>query len=182
MSQSPSTTHLAKIDGNGYVEEWKGMNLRPALVRTGAPTLRCVTAKGGKQESKKMDMKAMMDIYMKLAVPGSPHKHLEEMVGSWTTRTVAWMEEGRPPMESKGTCEQKMILGGRFLQRKYTGDMMGTTFNGINIIGYDNHTKNMSPSGWIPWAPESISLNEKRVLMERPLPRRAVTMTPSEAL
>jgi hypothetical protein len=97
--------------------------------------------KEGKQESKKMDMKAMMDIYMKLAVPGSSHKHLQEMVGSWTTRTVAWMEEGKPPMDSKGTCEQKMILGGRFLQQEYTGDMMGTTFNGINIIGYDNHTK-----------------------------------------
>ena len=97
--------------------------------------------KEGKQESKKMDMKAMMDIYMKLAVPGLPHKHLAEMAGSWTTRTVAWMEVGKPPMESKGTCEQKMILGGRFLQQEYTGDMMGTTFNGINLVGYDNHTK-----------------------------------------
>jgi len=94
-----------------------------------------------KQAGKKMDMYAMMEVYMKLAVPGAPHKALEVMAGSWTTKTVAWMEEGKPPMESKGICEQKMVLGGRFLQQDYTGDMMGTTFNGINIIGYDNHTK-----------------------------------------
>ena len=94
-----------------------------------------------KHEGKKTDMKAMMDIYMKLAVPGPPHKHLQGMEGSWTTKTTAWMEEGKPPMESKGTCEQKMILGGRFLEQEYTGNMMGTEFNGINIIGYDNHTK-----------------------------------------
>jgi hypothetical protein len=34
-----------------------------------------------------------------------------------------------------------MILDGRFLQQEYTGDMMGSPFTGINVIGYDNHTR-----------------------------------------
>lgn len=87
-----------------------------------------------------MDMEAMMEVYRKFATPGAPHKLLEGMAGSWTTRTRAWMEPSKPPAEGTGTCEQKMLLGGRYLQQEYTGSMMGDTFTGINIIGYDNYT------------------------------------------
>jgi len=58
------------------------------------------------------------------------------------------MEPNKPPMESTGTCEQKMLLGGRFLQQEFTGDMMGSAFNGIGITGYDNHTRKYV-STWI---------------------------------
>jgi hypothetical protein len=34
-----------------------------------------------------------------------------------------------------------MILGGRFLQQEFAGDMMGNPFNGIGVAGYDNHTQ-----------------------------------------
>lgn len=44
-------------------------------------------------------------------------------------------------MESEGTCEQTMVLGGRFLRQECTGTMMGKTFTGIGVIGYDNHAK-----------------------------------------
>jgi hypothetical protein len=44
-------------------------------------------------------------------------------------------------VESTGTCEQKMILGGRYLRQEYAGDMMGQPFTGICLQGYDNHTK-----------------------------------------
>jgi Protein of unknown function (DUF1579) len=93
-----------------------------------------------KQEVKN-DMQAAMEVYQKLATPGSPHKLLESMTGSWNTHTKSWMEPGTPPMESKGTCEQTMLLGGRYLQQVFTGDMMGTTFTGIGVTGYDNHKK-----------------------------------------
>jgi hypothetical protein len=51
------------------------------------------------------------------------------------------MEPGKPPEGSTGTCEQKMLLDGRFLQQEYTSESTGETFTGINIIGYNNHTK-----------------------------------------
>ena len=78
------------------------------------------------QQEGKMDMQAMMDIYKKLGTPGAPHKVLASMVGSWSTKIKSWMEPDKPPMESTGTCEQKMLLGGRFLQQEFTGDMMGS--------------------------------------------------------
>ncbi len=100
-----------------------------------------------KQEGK-MDMQAMMEVYKKVATPGPPHKMLASLVGSWTTKTKGWMEPDKPPMEGTGTCEQKMILGGRYLQQDYSSEMMGSPFTGINVIGYDNHTKKFV-STWI---------------------------------
>ncbi len=97
-------------------------------------------AKEKKQKGKR-DMQAMMKVYQKVGTPGAPHKRLARLTGSWITKTKAWMEPDKPPVESTGTCKQKMLLGGRYLQQEYTGKMMGSLFKGINIIGYDNHTK-----------------------------------------
>jgi hypothetical protein len=94
-----------------------------------------------KNQPGKMDMQTMMKIYQKLAIPGTPHKRLTNLAGSWITKTKAWMEPEKPPVESAGTCKQKMLFGGRYLQQEYTGNMMGSTFKGINLLGYDNHTK-----------------------------------------
>ncbi len=96
----------------------------------------------------KVDMQQMMKVYTKLATPGAPHKRLASMAGSWSTKTTAWMEPDKPPVEGTGTCEQKMLLGGRYLEQTYTGEMMGNTFTGINVIGYDNYTKKYV-STWI---------------------------------
>ena len=99
-----------------------------------------VTADEGKHEGQ-MDMQAMMQVYEKLAIPGEPHKLLASMAGNWATKTKSWMDPSKPPMESTGSCEQKMLLDGRFLQQECTGDMMGQPFTGIGVSGYDNHTK-----------------------------------------
>jgi hypothetical protein len=94
-----------------------------------------------KSQKGEMDMQAMMEAYRKLGSPGAPHKLLASMAGSWTTKTRGWMDPNKPPMEGTGTCEQKMLLGGRFLHQEYTGEMMGNPFTGIGVTGYDNHTK-----------------------------------------
>ena len=96
---------------------------------------------GKKKEEGKISMEKMMETYKKLAVPSAPHRRLAGMAGSWITKSRSWMEPGKPPVESKGACKAKMILGGRYLQQEYTGKMMGSTFSGINIVGYDNYTK-----------------------------------------
>lgn len=99
-------------------------------------------------DEQKMDMQAMMEKFEKQGTPGEPHKRLESMEGSWNTKTKSWMEPNKPPMETAGTCEQKMILGGRFLKQKCSGDMMGKTFEGVGLTGYDNQTKKYT-STWM---------------------------------
>ena len=96
----------------------------------------------------KIDMQQIMEIYRKAGTPGDPHKLLAKLEGSWTTRTRGWMEPDKPPFESSGVCEQRMILGGRYLRQEYTGEMTGTPFTGINILGYNNHTKKYE-SVWV---------------------------------
>ena len=94
-----------------------------------------------KKPEKQMDPQAMMEVYQKLATPGEPHKLFATLVGSWTTKTKEWMEPGKPPTESTGTSEMKMLLDGRFLYQEYTSQMMGQPFSGIGIDGYDNLRK-----------------------------------------
>lgn len=94
-----------------------------------------------KKAEKQMDQQAMMELWKKLATPGEPHKLFAGLAGSWTTTTKEWMEPGKPPMESTGTAEMKMLLDGRFLYQEYNAQMMGQPFSGIGIDAYDNMTK-----------------------------------------
>jgi hypothetical protein len=94
----------------------------------------------GDQEGK-MDTQTRMEVCKALGTPGAPHKMLAGLAGRWDTKSKLWTEPSKPPMESTGTCEQKMLLGGRFLQQEFTGEMMGSPFTGIGVTGYDNHTK-----------------------------------------
>lgn len=99
-----------------------------------------VVAKDKKAE-KKMDPQAMMEVYTKLAAPGEQHKQLASLAGSWTTNTKEWMEPNKPPVESAGSAEMKMLLDGRFLQQEITGQMMGQPYSGIEMTAYDNLLK-----------------------------------------
>lgn len=103
-------------------------------------TVSTVLAKDKKPE-KQMDPQAMMELWQKLAQPGEPHKLFASLAGRWTTTTKEWMEPGKPPTESTGTAEMKMLLDGRFLYQEYNARMMGQPFSGIGIDSYDNMTK-----------------------------------------
>jgi hypothetical protein len=95
----------------------------------------------GEAVKKKMDMQTIMEIYQELAVPGAPHQLLAGMAGSWSVKGTCSMEPGGSTVEHTGTSEQRMILGGRFLQQEFSGEMMGSPFTGIGYMGYDNHTR-----------------------------------------
>ena len=94
-----------------------------------------------KKQDKQMDPQAMMEVWKQMATPGEPHKLFATLAGSWTTTNKEWMEPGKPPTESTGTAEMKMLLDGRFLYQEFTGNMMGQPFSGVGIDAYDNMTK-----------------------------------------
>jgi hypothetical protein len=97
-------------------------------------------AKDKKMEQHR-DLQAMMELYTKLAEPGEPHKLFASLAGSWTTKTREWMEPDKPPVESTGSAEMKMLLDGRFLQQEFTGNMMGKPYSSVGISAYDNIRK-----------------------------------------
>ncbi|MBS1660458.1 MAG: DUF1579 domain-containing protein [Bacteroidetes bacterium] len=90
------------------------------------------------------DMKAMMAY----ANPGPIHQMLAKSVGTWKGDITTWMQPGAPPMTTAGETTNQMILGGRYLQSKNTGNFMGMPFEGIGVIGYDN-AKKVFVNSWI---------------------------------
>jgi hypothetical protein len=96
-----------------------------------------------KKSTKKMPSEEeMMKRWQESMTPGTQHKMLEESVGTWDAEVKMWMKgPGSEPTISKGTSENKMVLGGRYLQQDFTGEMMGQPFSGMGLTGYDNFEK-----------------------------------------
>ena len=94
------------------------------------------------QDTPKRDMaaeqKAAMDAMMRAATPGDAHKRLNPMVGTFDAKVKFWPAPGAPPTESTGKSVNEWVLGGRFIQQRFEGTMMGAPFSGIGYTGYDN--------------------------------------------
>jgi hypothetical protein len=66
------------------------------------------------------------------------HRQLAYFVGDWKTKTTVWMDPKAPPQESRGTSHGEATFGGRYIETKFDGDMMGQPFSGRGVMGYDN--------------------------------------------
>lgn len=73
-----------------------------------------------------------------LAVPGRHHERLAGFAGSWSIHVRFWQEPGAAPRESDGTAELRLVLGGRFLEQRQEGSLLGKPTSGIGYVGFDN--------------------------------------------
>lgn len=92
------------------------------------------------------EMEQMMKVWADAMKPGEAHKNLMRSAGSWDTTTRTWMGgPDAPPMETKGTAENKEVLGGRFLLETVKFEIPMPTGNmpieGMGMFGYDNYQK-----------------------------------------
>lgn len=93
------------------------------------------------------DMQEMMKKWQELNALGPQHKEMAKAVGKYEALTRMWMAPDAPPMESKGSAEFELVLGGRYIQQKFhcPGIDMGTgkpePFDGLGLEGYDNFRK-----------------------------------------
>jgi hypothetical protein len=102
-----------------------------------------------KQQSNSMGMtEEQQEAMMKAMSPGEMHKGLAKMAGDWTFTNTFWMAPGQPPTESTGTMHAETILGGRYVQSVWKGNMMGQEFEGRGTDGYDNVSKQFV-SSWV---------------------------------
>ena len=101
-----------------------------------------------KHVHKPMDSQEMIAAYTKLAIPGEPHRLFASLAGNWATKTKEWMDPQKPFVESVGSADVKVLLGGRFLQQEITGSMHGKPFSGLWTVAYDNLLKRYV-STWI---------------------------------
>jgi len=89
-----------------------------------------------------------MKAWAKYMTPGDMHKMLAQGEGDWNEEITVWMDPATPPTKSTTTSKTEMIMGGRYLVSKTTGNMMGMPFEGMSIMGYDNSTK-LFTSTWV---------------------------------
>ncbi len=90
----------------------------------------------------------MMKKWQEYMTPGDMQKMLAKCTGIWKSKTTFWMTPGSEAQTSEATSTGEMILGGRYLMTKVSGNMWGMPFEGISIEGYDNAAK-VFMSTWI---------------------------------
>ena len=91
---------------------------------------------------------AAMAAYEKIGRPGKEHERLKALAGEFEADVKWWMAPGQPPQSTKGKEKGELILGGRFLQTHYQGEMMGKPFSGQMVMGFDNGKKKYV-SSWV---------------------------------
>lgn len=96
----------------------------------------------------KMDSIAEQKAWMAYGTPGEAHKMMADEVGTWSNEMTFWHEPNGKPMKATSNSDIKMILGGRYQEMNYKGDMMGMPFEGRSTLAYDNTTKEYT-STWI---------------------------------
>src|SRR5690349_17365263 len=83
--------------------------------------------------------------WMQTCKPGPAHERLKELLGKYDVTSRMWMEPGKPPMESKGTCEVSWLVEGKWLVSKATVPLMGMNVSTTVILGYDNFKERYVP-------------------------------------
>lgn len=117
------------------------MHMKSALIglAIGVGTVLAVGAAPSPQDAGGMTeemMAQMQQMMVQMGTPGDAHEFLTRFEGKWTG-TMGIVGMGQEP--AKQTID--MILDGRFMLTDYDGNMMGTAFKGLGIMGYDNYKK-----------------------------------------
>jgi len=68
--------------------------------------------------------------------PGAGQKFLEKLAGDWEVAKAFYPASG-DPVRAKGTCRQRMIHGGRFLQSDFTFESKDGNATGLGLIGFE---------------------------------------------
>src|SRR5947207_857577 len=102
---------------------------------------------GKAADAAKAEAAKAMEMMTKAGQPGPQDDMLKKCEGSWKATVKSWYAPGDPAI-SEGTAEMKMIMGGRYLEQRFTGSMMNQPFEGYGLVGYDN-LKKAYTSFWV---------------------------------
>ncbi len=121
-----------------------GTVLTASVVLLATPAL---AQEGHEQPQMTPEQMAEMEAFMKAGTPGAPHEALASSAGSYDLKIKSWHEPGGPAREETGTATRTMGLDGRVLMEDVTASMMGMSFTGHGMMGYDN----VNGKYWSTW-------------------------------
>lgn len=99
-------------------------------------------------EAPKPDSATVAKAWEAYMTPSKAHEMLAKDTGTWNAEMTFWSPDSPETMKSTAVATYKMILGGKYQEANYTGDMMGMPFEGKAIVAYDN-AKEKFISTWI---------------------------------
>lgn len=73
--------------------------------------------------------------------PGAEHAKLKALEGTWEVSGKASMMPGTEPMKGTGTMDNRLVLGGKYLQSSGRVDMGGFNSDLMATIGYNLYLK-----------------------------------------
>jgi hypothetical protein len=111
-------------------------------------TMTTTTSKTEEIPAAPLDSATMTKNWMAYSTPGDMHRMIKSWDGTWTGEVTSWYAPGTPPEKSKATAVNKTIMGGRYQVSNFSGSMMGTPFEGMGTLAYDN-AKKVFISTWI---------------------------------
>jgi hypothetical protein len=111
------------------------------------------------------DKEQMMKMMMEMGKPGPEHERLKAYVGDWDADCAFNCPLDNSVQKTKGVMHIKPLLGDRYIQLNYEGEMMlpdGKTtmpFKGMGIGGYDKGKKKYT-NVWIDEMSTTMMLTE----------------------
>jgi hypothetical protein len=97
-----------------------------------------VCAEEAAQPKMSKEQQEMMAAMERMGAVRAEHHQLEYFVGDWNAKTTMWMDPKAPPQTSEGKSRSEAIFGGRYIETRFDGNMMGQPFNGRGFMGFDN--------------------------------------------
>ena len=127
------------------------MNRRLARVLLAATAVVALVTPAAAQQGQAPPMtpeqKAEMEAFMKAGTPGGPHQAMAAEAGNYYLQIRSWHAPGAPAMEDSVTATRYMALGGRVLVEEIKSSMMGMSYTGHGMMGFDN----VSGKYWSTW-------------------------------
>lgn len=113
------------------------MNLRHTILSAGIALALLPSCANPAAEPAEVDVAAAMAQMMEMATPGQQHADLMALAGEWSVQYRYRMGADAPWEESAATMKQQVAVGGRWLIGKWTGEIAGMPFDGLQLMGYD---------------------------------------------
>jgi len=110
--------------------------MRVRLLLAAAAVL-ALAAGAGAQEGADQDQ-MMMEWMQKYGTPGPEHEYFKFFVGDWKFENTSYL--GPEPTVSPGTARYDLVIGGRYLTSKHSGESGGMPFEGMGLAGFDRVT------------------------------------------
>jgi hypothetical protein len=96
----------------------------------------------------KPDSATIAKAWKDYATPSKAHEMLAKDNGTWDAELTFWSPDNPQEMKSTATVTYKMIMGGKYQEGTYSGDMFGMPFEGKGTVAFDNATEEFI-STWI---------------------------------